>query len=152
MMDSLAPEKTLRKLRIIWAVLLVDMVAVSVIAFVMMMDKAAPSLAGAQGGAIGKRQAFLYIAMLGGTGLAYFTRMQFYKRYWQADRVAPRGYFTGNLILFVFINVIAMCSAFFYMTGDKIITMIFPALVMTLLMAVNFPTGSAMVAYRRPLE
>lgn len=152
MIDQLTAAKATRTLRIFWAVVLAEVIVVGVVAYVKMMNAAAPVLTGTSGGTIGKRQAYLYIALLVGAAVAYFTRMQFYKRHWRGDHVEPRGYVLGNVVLFVILNVIALTSFILYMTGSNILTIIFPGFITTLLLAVNFPTGGPMMPYRSQLQ
>jgi len=141
-------DRTLRKLRFIWAALLAHLVALGIVALVMQMDQPPPPSTGA----LRQRLAYLYIALFCGAAIAYFARMQCYKRHWQGDSVTPRGYFLGNVILFAILDTVATFAIVFYMIGDNVVPMIFPAAVVAALLALNFPNGGPMVPYRGALQ
>ena len=137
----LNPKDTLRMLRTVWAGLLGGQVLfVGTVAWLQSGHsfKPMPELAGV----------FFQTAMWGliiFTPVAYLIRIQLYKRHWKADAVAPRGYFLGNLILFIVCETISLLGLVaVLLTGQMRSVVVMLPLLALAIMVVNFPNGKPM--------
>lgn len=131
------PRKTLRTLRLVWAALVIETLTAAVLVAVLIRGQPPdPSMSGLAQASLGA--AFL------AAGLGYFVRQQTYKKRWLGDRIEPRGYFQGNLILLALVDAAALFALVaVYLTRDYSLAGL-AAIVSMLFLALNFPSGRPM--------
>jgi len=141
--QPLEPLAALRQLRILWAALLLSNVFFAGI------------LAGAGMSWQASEEAsespitlfaaiFLTLAMLTALPIAFWVRMQCYKRHWVENRVLPRGYLTGNIILLAMLDLLAIVSLIACVLSGRWFPMVAVALLALALHLLNFPHGKPM--------
>ena len=84
------------------------------------------------------------IALLLGTPLGYFLRLQIYKRGWEGFAVKPKAYYLGNIVLFLILDVIAVLCLFLGLAASDRAACWSIACVAGLTLAINFPNGKPM--------
>lgn len=76
--------------------------------------------------------------------IAYFIRNQIYKANWVGHAITPRGYLTGNIALFVIVEMVSIAALVGgIIANDDLRPLIVFASAMGVL-AINFPTGKPM--------
>jgi hypothetical protein len=141
-MDRATPETALLTARVLWALLLVGQLAFLLTIFSVRARGAMPNVA-----PDGKRLV-AYLA-IGGLvlllPLGYHLRNQAYKKEWRGDTITPRGYVTGNLILFVLCQMACTLALTWALVSGAFWPAALPAVVAAAVYAVNFPNGQAML-------
>lgn len=133
-------QQTLRRLRLQWGLSL--LMQATVLAVVVWLQ-ASGRYEGSPGA--GRILAFVAVALLAVlTPAAYFVRNQFYKRWWQGDRITPRGYATGNKALYAMIEFVSLFAATAVIIGGLGTPAVYVALVAIFAFILNFPTGNPM--------
>jgi len=135
-------HRTLWVLRVIWAMLIFGQLGFGTVALV------SANQAGGDGQTQLRFQMFAIALglLIGAVGLGYFVRNQFYKRFWREHAIAPQGYFLGNLLLFVLLEVVSMLSFVFVLISASIFPVVLPAAASLAVQCVNFPTGLPMAS------
>ena len=140
-----AQKRTLTLLRLIWAVLAAEVVALGVVVYLILADR--------QGGGATPTDAddsrlliVSLIAVILGGAIGYFLRMQAYKKRWVGNRIEREGYFAGNLFLFAFVEIGALVAVVCAYLADGSGRELMPLLVSLIMLALNFPNGRPMLA------
>ncbi len=131
-------------LRLLWAGLLLGVVAFAVVVIVKVSGGRSPGGHDHPPGddpVLFYTSLVLFITMLP-TGLS--VRSQVYKRYWVGHRVSPEGYYTGNIIFFAICEVITFVSLIVVLTSRSFLPQVIPATVTVAVMLLNFPHGRPM--------
>ena len=126
-------------LRLLWAGLLLGVVAFAVVVIV--------KVSGGHDHLPGDDPVLFYMSLvlfitMSPTGLS--VRSQVYKRYWVGHRVSPEGYYTGNIIFFAICEVITFVSLTVVLTSRSFLPQVIPAAVTVAVMLLNFPHGRPM--------
>jgi hypothetical protein len=92
---------------------------------------------------------YVLVGLLVGTGvvalIGYFARMQIYKRHWQGEAVAPKGYVSGNIVLMALLELPMMVTLMMLIfMPEQVKVLLVPGALVMLLLLVNFPTGKPM--------
>ncbi len=129
-----SPQAALFTVRLIWAAMLMGMLVLAVVLTQSFSHPPTPAAA--------TRFAWTSAGLLLVTTPAgYFIRMQTYKRHWQGEIITPRGYRTGNIILFACLEAPAVASLAAGLLGRSFWPYALPAAIAQVLFALNFPTG-----------
>ncbi|MCC6680559.1 MAG: hypothetical protein IT445_06610 [Phycisphaeraceae bacterium] len=140
------PDSALRLLRVIWAAMLLGIIALAGLALTFAGGQ--PNNADAAFD-IDRIQIGLLIGMVVTVALAHVIRLQIYKRHWRDYAILPQGYFLGNLILFALLEGFIVLNLVMMLVAHQAAALALPAAIMLVLFVINFPTGSMMFSNRR---
>jgi hypothetical protein len=141
-MDNITPDRALLSARVFWFALLGGQLAFVMVIFgiwrkvPLHLDLRVATQVSYAG----------VIALAMFVPLGYFLRMQTYKRYWRGSIIAPQGYLTGNLVLWLLIETAATVSLLAVLIQGSFWPAGVPAAIAVALHLVNFPTGKPMFA------
>lgn len=145
-LPSATPASTLKLLRILWGATLMSPAVLAVVLGAGRGEDV--TAAAAQPAMLGPVRVAVValLVLLVAVPVAYFTRLQVYKRGWQGLAVKPEAYFLGNLMLFAALEAVTMLTLVLGASvGDR-----GPCWAVALVawggLAVNFPNGRAMQA------
>ena len=139
------PEQTLHGLRVVWCAMLASIVTAGALVFFGVIPRGPFRVAA--GGALATALRFLPIVALAlALPIAYFARLQAYKRGWVGHVVTPAGYAAGNLILMRTLAAIAIGSLLLSLTPQAADTGFIAALAAAVALVINFPNGRPMHA------
>lgn len=138
------PRQALMQARIVWAAMMLSILGMGAAAlFLIGGGESSPTQSEAEsGGTI--LPVIALVALLGGTFVGYLLRQQTFKAGWTGNAVKPQAFLTGTILLMAPVegaSVIAVVLAF--VEGSVFPSMLLAALGLAVL-AINFPTGSAM--------
>ncbi len=138
-------KRTLTLLRLIWAALAAEVIALGVVVYLILVGRRAGGVTPTNPDDTRLLVVSLIAVILGGA-VGYFLRMQAYKKRWVGNRIEREGYFAGNLFLFAFIEIGALvavvCAYLSHGSGRELM----PLVISLILLALNFPNGRPMLA------
>ena len=144
---ELTPKQALLHTRIIWAALLLSLIALGVIALLLIgqgtnQTNDTEPAAGGAGGTI--LSIIALVALLGGTFAGYLLRQQAFKAGWTGNAVKPQAYVTGNILLFAPVEAAATVAVIVAIVEGSVFPTLLLAALAIAVLAINFPTASAM--------
>jgi hypothetical protein len=140
--DTTDPQRALLQLRIIWAAMLAGQVAFLLIVLALVGRETA----GASGfSAIGLFW-IVVLALVVATPMSYGLRNQMYKRHWEQHRIQPRGYLSGNVILFGVMEGVCLLGLVVTLLEGRLWPNLLPCVAAMAIAAFNFPSGTPMRA------
>ncbi len=137
-MAEMTAERALRVLRLLWAAMLGTQLT-GLVVFVAMLPGRSPNMGAGWTIFIG---ATVMLAVSVPAG--YFARSQLYKRHWEGNRVTPRGYLTGNVVLLSLCESVGLLGLVGVLVSGSVWPCVVPAVIAMAVQVVNFPTGHAM--------
>ncbi len=147
------PDSALRLLRVIWAAMLLGIMALAGLAMTyaggQAGDASTSTAADAPSYDISRIRIGLLIGMVVAVALAHVIRLQIYKRNWRDFAILPRGYFVGNLIMFVLLEAFVLVNLVMMLVTHQAAPLALPAAITLIVFVINFPTGSVMFPDRR---
>lgn len=144
---DLTPKRALQRARTIWAGMLLSLIAPGVIALLLIgpgTDQSSdtdPARSGAGGTIL---SVIALVALLGGTFAGYLLRQQAFKAGWTGNAVKPKAYVTGNLLLFAPVEAASTVAVVVAIVEGSVFPTLLLAALGVAVLAINFPTGSAM--------
>ena len=140
-MDRATPGSALLTTRVLWALLLAGQASYLLTVMLIWARRAIPPVT------LEGRRLAAYLAIAGLVvllPLGYHLRNQAYKKHWRGDAIAPRGYISGNLILFVLCQLACTLGLTAALVQGAFWPGAAPAAVAVAAYFVNFPNGRAM--------
>lgn len=147
-LDALLRERTTLTLRVFWGAMLAGLVLLFLLVLSLWSKDAVPDSPPSVVRGLGYVVVIMLVTLV---PLGYFIRNQQYKKHWRGDAIAPAGYLSGNLVLFVFCELIASVGLAATLIarshGWQYLTAV-PVLIAVVVLMVNFPNGRAMLPTR----
>ncbi len=135
------PKQALTALRMVWGAMIVTIIGMAAFLFYLVKQGTVETQP--------ETATFLFKTCLGSffivTPIAYFFRLQCYKRNWKGNVVTPFGYFVGNIVLFGVCEgwaVLGLVAV--HMSGNFGMPELLPSVLALGLLALNFPNGLPM--------
>lgn len=141
---SPTPRQALMNTRIIWLGMLMSLIALGA-AGLFLIGRGMSETSGSEtatGGTV--LSVVALVVLLGGTFAGYLLRQQAFKAGWTGNAVRPEAFVKGSILLFAPVEAAAVVAVVVAMVENAV----FPAMLLAALalavLAINFPTGSAM--------
>lgn len=142
--EHLDPDRALLSSRVLWAALLGGQVVFIIVIAVLQGQATGPTLGNP---AMLDTLFWIAVAMVVlGVPVGYVLRMQMYKRYWERDVIRPRGYVTGNLLLWAVCEGASMFGLVLVMLAGDFWPWVLPSAAAMAVQVINFPDGKPMFA------
>jgi len=139
MADDLNPPQALRSAQMVWGGSIAGVVVMAAIS-AFLVDGRGPA-GGPMGVVALAAVAYTPVAIVAG----YVARMQVYKRHWHGQRVTPRGYVVGNLVLISVIGSACILGLAAVLLSDRLGPELAAPVVGIAAIAVNSPNGRPML-------
>jgi len=139
---------TVIRARIVWAMILMSQIGSGIVAIVFGLQaamKASPELVRILTIVTG---AMLLLEV----PLGYLMRSQFYKKNWRGNVITPRGYMSGNIVLWAMLASVALSGAVTTLLAGSLGLPIGLAGIAILFMLINFPTGKPLAPATNPYQ
>ena len=140
-----SPDATLRGLRVVWGGMLASLVTAGALVFAGVIPRQPFQLRLGPGWSAALT--YLPLAALAlALPIAYFTRLQSYKRGWVGHVVTPAAYASGNLVLMRTLTAVGIGSFLLALTPQAAQTGFIAGLAAAVSLVINFPNGRPMHA------
>ena len=144
----LSPERTLTMIRVIWGLLFAGQAVLAIVAAIIIRTQPETPLGDAS--AIQLLTIVACVLLVTNTFMGVFVRNQVYKKNWQGQVVSPAGYFTGNLLMFAFVEGVVLLGLGLYILARSFGPGAVPTVLAMAIYAVNFPHGGPMFGRQEP--